>query len=107
MKKTSSRLKFRWYDAVLLRIIPPLAAFMIKLLMLSCRVIKEEGLDGMRDAVSRSGGGAVYAAWHQRMSYLSHYFGSRHVTIMISSSRDGEYAARTASWLGFKSVRGS
>jgi lysophospholipid acyltransferase (LPLAT)-like uncharacterized protein len=26
---------------------------------------------------------------------------------MISQSRDGEYAARVASWLGFKNVRGS
>jgi lysophospholipid acyltransferase (LPLAT)-like uncharacterized protein len=26
---------------------------------------------------------------------------------MISASRDGEYAARVASWLGFKNVRGS
>jgi hypothetical protein len=41
------------------------------------------------------------------MSYLSHYLGSRNVTAMISQSRDGEYAARTARLLGFKSVRGS
>jgi len=61
----------------------------------------------MHEAISISGGGAVFATWHQRMSYHFHYFGSRHVTMMISQSRDGEYAARVASWLGFKNVRGS
>lgn len=61
----------------------------------------------MNEAIAGSGGRAVFATWHQRMSYHFHFFGSRHVTIMISQSRDGEYAARVASWLGFKSVRGS
>jgi hypothetical protein len=107
MLKSSDHIRFRWYDPIMLRIIPPLAALLIKLLMLSCRVVKVEGLDRERDALLRSGGRALYAAWHQRMSYLSHYFGSRHLTIMVSRSRDGEYASRTAAWLGFKNIRGS
>ncbi len=98
---------FRWYDIILLRVIPPLAALLIKVLMLSCRVAKVAGMEKVREAVSRSGGGAVYATWHQRMSYHFHHFGSRHVTVMISQSKDGEYAVRIASWLGFKNVRGS
>ena len=105
---TSSKSEsYPWYDAILLRVIPPLAALLIKLLMLSCRVVKVEGEERERKAVGRSKRGAVYAGWHQRMSYHFHYFGSRHVTMMISQSRDGEYAARAASWLGFKNVRGS
>jgi len=75
--------------------------------MLSCRVVRVAGQDREREAVARSGGGAVYATWHQRMPYHFYYFGSRHVTVMISRSRDGEYAARVAAWLGFKNVRGS
>ncbi len=98
---------YPWYDAILLRVIPPLAALLMKLLMLSCRVVKVEGGEKEREAVGRSGGGAVYASWHQRMSYLFHHFGSHHATTMISQSRDGEYAARVAKWLGIKSVRGS
>jgi lysophospholipid acyltransferase (LPLAT)-like uncharacterized protein len=97
----------RWYDHTLLHVIPPLVAFFIKLLMLTCRVEKIVGRDMEKEALSRSSGGAIYASWHQRMSYLSHPFGSRHMTIMVSQSRDGEYAARIGSWLGFKSVRGS
>jgi hypothetical protein len=79
----------------------------MKLLMLSCRVVRLEGLERAQEAVSRTRGGAVYATWHQRMSYHFHHFGSRHVTMMISRSRDGEYAARVARWLGFREVRGS
>ena len=97
----------RWYDIILLRVIPPLAALLIKALMLSCRVAKVAGMEKVREAISRSGGGAVYATWHQRMSYHFHHFGSHHVTVMISQSKDGEYAVRIASWLGFKNVRGS
>ncbi len=99
--------RFQSLDGLLLRIVPPLAALLIKLLMMTCRVVKVRGDGGDREALSRSGGGAVYTTWHQRMPYFSHYFRSRKITILISSSRDGEYAARIAAWLGFNNVRGS
>jgi hypothetical protein len=99
--------KFQTLDGLLLRIVPPLSALLIKLLMLTCRVVKVRGEEGYREALARSGGGAVYTTWHQRMPYFSHYFRSGKVTILISSSRDGEYAARIAAWLGFNNVRGS
>jgi lysophospholipid acyltransferase (LPLAT)-like uncharacterized protein len=79
----------------------------MKGLLLTCRVVRVRGEDGEREALARSGGGASYTTWHQRMAYHFHYFGARHVTVMISGSRDGEYAAGTAAWLGFRSVRGS
>ncbi|MGD2125429.1 MAG: lysophospholipid acyltransferase family protein [Desulfobacteraceae bacterium] len=105
--KSSKRNHFRWYDAILLRVVPPLVALVIKLLMLSCRVVRMEGEQRRQKALSKSRGGAIYVTWHQRMSYFFHYGGSHHVTTMISRSRDGEYAARLASWLGFRNVRGS
>ncbi len=97
----------RWYDPLLLRVVPPLVALLLKLLMRSCRIIRIEGMDATREALSRTAGGAVYASWHQRMSYLFHILGSQHVTVMISRSRDGEYTAAMARWLGFQPVRGS
>ena len=106
-KKTFERPPLRWYDPVLLRIFPPVVALLVKLLMLSCRVIKVEGKERETDAIARSEGGVIYVTWHQRMPYHFHYFGSRHVTVMISRSRDGEYVARMARWLGFRNVRGS
>ncbi len=108
MKSTShKKSSLRWYDPILLSIICPLAALVIKLLMLSCRLVRVEGEEEEKKAREQSGGPAVYATWHQRMPYHFHYFGSRHVTMMISPSRDGEYAARIAKWLGFRNVRGS
>ncbi len=105
--KSQKKSMLRWYDHLLLRIIPPLAALLIKSLMLSCRCVHVEGQQEAEDAIKKADGRAVYITWHQRMSYHFHYFGSRHVTMMISQSRDGEYAARVAKWLGFKNVRGS
>lgn len=99
--------RFQELDRFLLKIVPPLTALLIKLLMLTCRVIHLRGEEGNREALARSGGAAVYTTWHQRMPYFSHYFRSRKVTILVSSSRDGEYAARIAAWLGFDNVRGS
>jgi len=108
MKKASPRKSLlRWYDPLFLSILSPIIALAIKLLMLSCRVVKIEGEEEQREAVERSSGRAVYATWHQRMPYHFHFFGSRHLTIMISQSRDGEYGARIAQWGGFKNVRGS
>jgi lysophospholipid acyltransferase (LPLAT)-like uncharacterized protein len=97
----------RWYDFIVLKVIPPLSALVIKLLMLSCRVVKEEGREKSEKVLFESGGKVVYASWHQRIPYHLHHLGSRHVRTMISLSRDGEYTARTAAWLGFKSARGS
>jgi len=96
-----------WWERLLLAIVPPLIASIIKLLCLSCRVVGVEGEERDRETVGGHGGRAVYCTWHQRMFYHFHYFGSLHVTMMISRSRDGEWAARTAHYLGFKNVRGS
>ncbi len=104
---SDSSINRRWYDPILMGIIPPMGALIIKILMLSCRVIKIEGQEREKEALSQSGGSAVYSTWHQRMSYLSHFFGQTRATVLVSQSRDGEYAARIAAWLGYKTVRGS
>ena len=82
-------------------------ACLIKVLMATCRVVRVAGEARHGETLSRTGGRAVYATWHQRMPYFAHYFGPRRLTIMISRSRDGEYAARIAAGLGFRNVRGS
>lgn len=97
----------RWYDHILLILVVPCIALLIRLLLISCRVIKEEGLEKEKDALARSGGNAIYVSWHQRISFLTHYTGLRDVTAMVSQSRDGEYAARLVKWMGIKSIRGS
>jgi len=91
----------------LLNIAPLLVSLCIRLLMFSCRIIRIEGKEKEQETLSLSGGRAIYSAWHQRMSYLLYYFRSRHVTVMVSQSRDGEYAARIMGWFGLKIIRGS
>jgi lysophospholipid acyltransferase (LPLAT)-like uncharacterized protein len=105
--KFSDFKKFRWVDAFLMAVLPALAAFAIKTLLVTCRVVKTEGTERHDEAIRSSGGGAVYVTWHQRMFYFFYFGGSHHVTTMVSRSRDGEYVARLASWLGFRTVRGS
>lgn len=105
--KSSKTLPLRWYDPILLLIIPPIVALLIKLWMLSCRVVHIQGYEKAAKALSKSGNKAIFTCWHQRMSYHFHH-GRRHrLTMMISQSRDGEYASRVAKFLGFKNVRGS
>ncbi|MCD6297699.1 MAG: hypothetical protein J7M30_11145, partial [Deltaproteobacteria bacterium] len=65
MKSKPQKSQFRWYDAIFLRVIPPLVALLIKLLMISCRVTRVEGLEREKDAFVRSGGRIIYATWHQ------------------------------------------
>jgi len=97
---------FNTGEKVLLRVVPSVAAFLIRTWCRTCKV--EIRINQHAEAAAvRECNGAVFATWHQRMFYFFHDFGSRHVTMMISSSRDGEYANRVALRLGFRSVRGS
>jgi lysophospholipid acyltransferase (LPLAT)-like uncharacterized protein len=105
--KFSDLKRFRGVDAFLMAVLPALAALAIKTLLFTCRVVKNEGMERHDEAIRRSGGGGVYVTWHQRMSYFFYFGGSHHVTTMVSRSRDGEYVARLASRLGFRTVRGS
>lgn len=96
-----------WYDSILINIVPSIAALLIRLWMKTCRLSTIQGLEKEKDALADSNGKAIYTTWHQRMSYLFYFSSSRDVTVMISQSKDGEYAARTANRLGLKDIRGS
>ncbi len=97
---------FRWYEKLLLAVGPVVVAFLLRMWCRSCRVVAREDEDREREAVKKYDG-CIYPTWHQRMFYFFHDFGSRHVTMMISKSKDGEYANALALKLGFYSVRGS
>ncbi len=99
--------RLHWYDPLALAVLPPLASGLISIMLRSCRVAGVLGKKTVDEALAVSGGRAVYATWHQRMFYHFHYFGDMNLLMMISRSRDGEYAARMASSLGFRNVRGS
>lgn len=94
-------------ERFLMTVGPSVFALLIRVYLGLCRMVRVEGDALQREALSRSGGRAVFVTWHQRMLMLARYFGPRRLTIMISQSRDGEYGARIAAKLGFSSVRGS
>jgi lysophospholipid acyltransferase (LPLAT)-like uncharacterized protein len=99
--------KYKWYDPILFWILIPLFSILVRLLFLSCRVVRIEGAENEQKAIDMSGDKVIYASWHQRLFYSIHRLRRRRVTVMISQSRDGEYIARLINWLGLKDVRGS
>lgn len=98
---------FRWYDPILLRVIPFLVSLLFRLLMFSCRVVKVEGTEREKEARAQGKGNIIYCTWHQRIPYITYYRRSRNLFAMISQSRDGEYIARMVRWVGIRSIRGS
>jgi len=96
-----------WYDPILFRVLIPFLSIFVRLLFLSCRVVRLEGLENEKKAIESSGDKVIYASWHQRLFYHVHRLKRRRVRVMISQSRDGEYIAGLINWLGLKDVRGS
>jgi lysophospholipid acyltransferase (LPLAT)-like uncharacterized protein len=104
---TLNKLRYKWFDPILFWALIPFFSLFVRLLFLSCRVVKLEGAQNEEVAVKMPGGRIIYASWHQRLFYQVHRLRKRKVTVMISQSRDGEYIARLVNWLGLKDVRGS
>lgn len=106
-KKSGQKNIFRWYDPFTFYILLPLITSLLKLLLLSYRLIRVEGVDLEKKALEMSSGKAVYCSWHQRLVFHPWYLSKRGVTVMVSQSRDGEFAARFINALGLGDVRGS
>jgi lysophospholipid acyltransferase (LPLAT)-like uncharacterized protein len=98
---------YKWYDPVVFNVAVPLFSLFIRLIFLSYRLVKIQGTENEDAALSGSKNGVIYASWHQRLIYHVHRLSDRNVTVMVSRSRDGEYAARFINALGMKDVRGS
>lgn len=107
MHKDLKKTVYKWYDPILLWILIPIFSLFIRLLFLSCRVVRLEGAENEKKAIDMSGDRVIYASWHQRLFYQVHRLRNRRVTVMISQSRDGEYIARFVNLLGLRDVRGS
>jgi len=50
---------------------------------------------------------SIYALWHQDLPACMGAFRDRAISVMISASHDGEFAARVAEKLGYSVFRGS
>ncbi len=94
-----------WHRRVMLRVVPPLMATLLRLLNATLRyeVVCEEG--GYVDEPGKPG---IWCFWHRCLLTAACRFQSRPRTVLlISASFDGELIARTIHRLGYKTVRGS
>ncbi|MDY6910245.1 MAG: lysophospholipid acyltransferase family protein [Thermodesulfobacteriota bacterium] len=107
-------------DALLLAVIPPLAAGLLRMLHRTCRFITlgdttwrtasasgRPMLFATWRTASASGRPMLFATWHYAFPAVIYYFRNRQGVVMVSRSRDGEWAARVVHALGYQTVRGS
>lgn len=91
------------------RLVPFLAAHLVKLLACTLRV-RHEGLEAVEDLVSRDER-FILAFWHRRLAMMPLAYPFRRpgrgVAILSSDSRDGERSAATWRWFGIHAVRGT
>jgi len=65
------------------------------------------GLENEKAALLKSGA-VIYGGWHQRLfSGITPFARRKPIVITISESRDGEYIAKIAELVGWRTVRGS
>jgi hypothetical protein len=95
---------------LLLAVVPPLAALLIRALGATLRYRDINALDasGQRVPVGIDiPGPVIFAFWHRTLLVCAHRFRNKDIAILISPSFDGELIARTVARLGFHPVRGS
>jgi lysophospholipid acyltransferase (LPLAT)-like uncharacterized protein len=90
---------------VLLAIVPPLAAGLIRALGATLRY-RDVNAVGVPNGHTVPGP-TVFAFWHSSLLTCAHRFRDLDIAILISRSFDGELIARTVELLGFVAVRGS
>jgi hypothetical protein len=90
---------------LMLRVVPPLAAVLLRLLGATLRyeeICEDGGEPDRRD------GASVWCFWHRCLLPAACFFHGRPGTVLlISASFDGELIARTIERLGYETVRGS
>jgi hypothetical protein len=91
------------------RLVPFLAAHLLKLLAYTLRV-RHEGLEAVQDLVAGDER-FILVFWHRRLAMMPLAYPFRRpgrgVAILSSDSRDGERSAATWRWFGIHAVRGT
>ena len=97
------------YDHILLKIIPMIGAFILKLISFSYRIVNEYGKESAMEALKNNGNSGLFLIWHQRMFPLF-YIGQKldtNMSVIVSASRDGRYAGEMAKYFDFYVIWGS
>ncbi|MGI4853861.1 MAG: lysophospholipid acyltransferase family protein [Janthinobacterium lividum] len=91
---------------VLLAVVPPLAAAVLRLL---CATLRFDEVDapGARPADRFPKEPALYVFWHRALLLAAYRYRGLGIRILISASFDGELIARLVERLGFVAIRGS
>jgi len=97
--------KRRAHDWLARRVVPPVAALMIRLLRATVRlrVHGREVVEQLAEADRRY----VHVFWHAHLLLMVYSYVGPRLAVMISRHRDGELIARTVSRMGYEPVRGS
>ena len=104
-RKSISVANFSAKQRMMLAVVPPLAAALIRLLGATLRFedVCAPGVP-VGDTVS---GPTIFCFWHRSLLLAAYRFRGLGIAILISRSFDGELIARTVERLGFVAVRGS
>ena len=94
------------YDHIFLKILPPLGAFILKLISLSYRIVEEHGKQEAMETLKNSGNSGVFLIWHQRMFPMFYACQKMDTdfSVIVSASRDGRYAGELAKYFGFSII---
>ncbi|MFT5698836.1 MAG: lysophospholipid acyltransferase (LPLAT)-like uncharacterized protein [Desulforhopalus sp.] len=92
-------------NSLLLRIVPKLAAWIMRIWFATCRVTVHDR--GIMSSIKKGDLRIVASFWHYSIIYIFYFVRNYSATAMVSASRDGEYIANLAKELGFNTVRGS
>ena len=93
-----------WLYRSSLRVVPLLYVGITSLLFATCRVTVH-GEEHRRFCQKHRA--YICSLWHYGILYILHHFRDESGTVMVSASRDGEYIARVAAYMGFSTIRGS
>ena len=97
------------YDHILLKVLPMLGAFILKLISFSYRIVEEYDKKEAMETLKNSGNSGVFLIWHQRM-FPMFYVAQKLDTdfsVIVSASRDGRYAGELAKYFDFNVIWGS
>jgi hypothetical protein len=97
--------EFTRKQRLLVAIIPPIAALLIRALGATLRY-RDVSAPGTAVGIEIPGP-TIFAFWHRTLLIAAHRFRNHGIAILISASFDGELIARTVALLGFHPVRGS
>lgn len=92
-------------NALLLRLVPPLVAWLMRVWFATCRVTLYDPENCF--AAEEKDKRGIASFWHYSIVFILYHMRHYSATVMVSASRDGDYLAGLAKQLGYATVRGS